>query len=138
MWIGDCNTPATFQRLMTSIFRDAIGQSMHVYLDNIFVYLNTIEEHEEHLHLVFERLREHQLYLKWAKCDLYADRVDCLGHIIDQQGIHVDTDKVAHIREWRTPWNYNDIQRFVGLVNYIGTFLVTDMWDWPVYIPWIT
>jgi hypothetical protein len=70
MWIGDCNAPATFQRLMTTIFRDAIGRSMHVYLDNIFVYSNSIEEHEEHLCLIFERLREHQLYLKWAKCDL--------------------------------------------------------------------
>ena len=123
MWIGDCNAPATFQRLMTTIFRDAIGRSMHVYLDDIFVYSNSIEEHEEHLRLVFERLRQHQLYLKWAKCDLYADKVDCLGHIIDKEGIHVDTDKVARIREWRNPRNYNDIQRFVGLVNYIGNFL---------------
>jgi len=101
MWIRDCNAPATFQRLMTTIFRDAIGRSMHVYLDDIFVYSNTIKEHEEHLRLVFERLREHQLYLKWAKCDLYADRVDCLRHIIDKEGIHVDTDKVARIRKWR-------------------------------------
>jgi len=123
MWIGDCNAPATFQRLMTTIFRDAIGRSMHVYLDNIFVHSNTIEEHKEHLCLMFEWLREHQLYLKWAKCDLYADRVDCLRHIINKEGIHVDTDKVARIREWRTPWNYNDIQCFIGLVNYIGTFL---------------
>ena len=76
---------------------------MHVYLDNIFIYSNSIEEHEEHLRLVFERLREHQLFLKWVKCDLYADKVDCLGHIIDKDGIHVDTDKVAHIREWHTP-----------------------------------
>jgi len=59
MWIGDCNAPATFQQLMTTIFHDAIGCSMHVYLDNIFVYSNSIEEHEEHLCLMFERLREH-------------------------------------------------------------------------------
>jgi len=90
MWIGDCNAPATFQRLMTTTFRDAIGCFMHVYLDEIFVYLNTIEEHEEHLWFVFEKLREFSLYLKWVKCDLYAERVDCLGHIID---------KVARIRE---------------------------------------
>jgi len=96
---------------------------MHVYLDDIFVYSNSIEEHKEHLCLVFERLKEHQLFLKWVKCDLYANKVDCLGHIIDKEGIHVDTDKVACIREWRTPWNYNDIQHFIGLVNYIGNFL---------------
>jgi len=96
---------------------------MHVYLDNIFVYSNSIEEHEEHLRLMFERLRQHHLFLKWVKCDLYADKVNCLGHIIDKEGIHVDTDKVARIREWCTPRNYNDIQRFVGLMNYIGNFL---------------
>ena len=66
---------------------------------------------------------EHKLYLKWAKCDLYADKVDCLGHIIDKEGIHVDTDKVARIRDWCVPQTYNDIQQFVGLVNYIGNFL---------------
>ncbi|GLB37195.1 putative DNA RNA polymerase [Lyophyllum shimeji] len=123
MQIRDCNAPATFQRLMTSIFRDAIGKFMHVYLDDIFIFSETIEEHEQHLRVVFERLREHSLYLKWKKCELYADRVDCLGHIINDQGIHPDADKLARIRDWRTPRNYNDIQRFVGLVNYLGHFL---------------
>jgi len=88
---------------MTTIFRDAIGRFMHMYLDNIFVYSNTIEEHEEHLQFIFEKLQEFSLYLKWAKCDLYAERVDCLSHIIDKEGIHVDSDKVARIWEWRTP-----------------------------------
>jgi len=64
MWIGDCNAPVAFQRLMTTIFHDAIGRSMHIYLDNIFIYSDSIEEHEEHLWLVFERLKVHQLYLK--------------------------------------------------------------------------
>ena len=120
---GDCNAPATFQRLMTSIFRDLIGRSLHVYLDDLFVYSNSIEEHEQHLQQVFERLQKHVLTLKWEKCDLYASRVDCLGHIIDDNGIHVDSTKLQRILEWRTPRNYNDIQRFVGLVNYLGAFL---------------
>ena len=133
MWIGDCNAPATFQQLMTMIFCDAIGRFMHVYLDNIFVYLNTIEEHKERLQFVSEKLREFSLYLKWVKCDLYAERVDCLGYIINKEGIHVDSDKVARIWEWRTPWNYNDIQRFVGLVNYIATFLPdVTAYTWPL------
>ena len=63
MWIGDCNDPATFQQLMTSLFRNAIGRFMHVYLDDIFVYSESIEEHEEHLHVVFEQLRKAKLYL---------------------------------------------------------------------------
>jgi hypothetical protein len=120
---GDCNAPATFQRLMTSIFRDVIGRFMHVYLDDIFVYSDSVEEHQKHLRVVFERLRENHLYLKWKKCELYAKEVECLGHVIDEAGIHPDTDKLDCIRRWRTPRNYNDVQRFVGLVNYVSNFL---------------
>lgn len=120
---GDCNAPATFQRLMTSIFRDTLGKFLHVYLDDIFIFSNTVEEHEKHLRVVFERLRDNQLYMKWSKCNLYAEEIDCLGHIIDNKGIHPDVDKLSRIRDWRTPRNYNDIQRFVGLVNYVGNFL---------------
>lgn len=50
---GDCNAPVTFQRLMMSIFQDVIGKFMHVYLDDIFVYSDTIEEHKNSLHIVF-------------------------------------------------------------------------------------
>ncbi len=75
---GDCNTPAMFQRLMTSIFQDVIGVFMHVYIDDIFVFSDSIEEHQEHLKVIFERLREQQLFMKWKKCELYAKCVDCL------------------------------------------------------------
>ncbi len=61
---------------MTSIFQDVIGDFMHIYLDDIFIYSNTIEDHECHLKVVFERLWENQLYLKWKECELYADEID--------------------------------------------------------------
>ena len=120
---GDCNAPATFQRLMTAIFRDVIGKFMHVYLDDIFIFSETVEEHQEHLRVIFERLRDNHLFLKWKKCELYAKKVECLGHIIDEDGIHPDADKLDCIRNWRTPRNYNDVQRFTGLVNYVSNFL---------------
>jgi hypothetical protein len=119
---GDCNALATFQHLMTAIFRDVIGKFMHCYLDNIFVYSNSVKEHEQHLKIVLDRLRENSLYLKWSKCNLYAKTVDCLGHIIDDRGIHPDSDKLARIQGWQILCDYNDIQQFVGLVNYIGNF----------------
>lgn len=68
-------------------------------------------------------MSKNSLYLKWSKCNLYAKTVDCLGHLIDDQGIHPDADKIACIHDWQTPQDYNDIQQFVGLVNYIGNFL---------------
>ena len=120
---GDCNAPATFQRLMTTIFQDFIGRFVHVYLDDIFVYSDSVADHEKHLRLVFTKLREQKLYLSRAKCDLYSKRMDCLGHIIDDDGLHADADKMSRIREWRTPRSYNEVQRFLGLVNYIAPFM---------------
>ena len=60
---GDCNAPLTFQRLMTSVFRDFVTRFIHVYPDDIFIYSSTIEGHEKHLAQVFQKLREAQLYL---------------------------------------------------------------------------
>src|ERR1700689_3370681 len=97
---GDCNAPATFQRLMTIIFRDFIGKFVHVYIDDIFVFSDSIEDHEKHLRLVVDKLRFAQLYLEESKLDLYSKRMDCLGHIIDDRGIHADSDKMARFREW--------------------------------------
>jgi len=120
---GDCNAPATFQRLMTVIFRDFIRRFVHVYLDDIFVFSNSIEEHEKHLELVFDKLCKAQLYLEESKLDLYSKKMDCLGHIIDDRGIHVDTDKMSRVREWRTPRNKHDVQWFLGLVQYLAHFM---------------
>lgn len=120
---GDCNAPATFQRLMTFVLRKFIGIFVHVYIDDIFIFSATIEDHETHLGLIFDELRRHKLYLQTEKCDLYSERLDCLGHIIDDRGLHCDADKLAKIRQWRTPRNYNDVQKFLGLVQYLAHFL---------------
>src|ERR1700677_3673868 len=80
---GDCNTPTTFQQLITVIFQDFIRRFVHVYLDDIFMFSNSIEEHEKHLELIFDKLHKVQLYLEESKLDLYSKHMDCLGHIID-------------------------------------------------------
>jgi Reverse transcriptase (RNA-dependent DNA polymerase) len=89
--------PSTFQRLMNSVFHDYIGVFIHVYLDNIFVFSDTIEEHQKHLELVFAKLQEQSLYLRTDKCKLHAEKVECLGHMIDKHGLHADSDKMACI-----------------------------------------
>ena len=120
---GDCNAPATFQRLMTRIFRKFIGKFAYVYLDDIFIFSNSIEEHESHLHKIFDVLRAQSLYLSAPKVDLYSNRMDCLGHRIDDQGLHADSDKMKTIRNWPRPRDYNDIQKFLGMVNYLSQFM---------------
>ena len=120
---GDCNAPATFQRLMNTIFRDYIGIFLHIYLDDMFVYSETIADHEEHLRLTFEKLQHAHLFLMKDKCELYAKEIDCLGHMIDDQGLHADVDKMAQIRNWRTPRSSDEIARFNGLAQYLAQFM---------------
>jgi hypothetical protein len=108
---------------MTYIFREYIGKFVHVYLDDIFIYSKTLEDHEKHLELVFDKLRSSQMYLSAKKVDLYSTRMDCLGHIIDDEGIHPDVDKLQTIRDWQTPRNFHDVQRFLGLVQYLAQFM---------------
>ncbi len=72
---------------------------------------------------MFAKLRETQLYLSREKVDLYSERMDCLGHIITDAGIHADADKMQKIRDWRQPHNYHEVQRFLGLVQYLAHFM---------------
>ena len=123
MQMGDCNAPSTFQQLMTAIFRDCISQFVHVYLNDIFIYSCSIEEHEKHLGIVFQWLRDYHLFLSKSKVDLYSKRLECLSHIIDDRGIHADADKMQCIREWRRPRTFNDIQRYLGLVQYLAHYM---------------
>ena len=120
---GDCNAPATFQRLMTRIFRRYIGKFVYVYLDDIFIFSYSIEEHEDHLSTIFNLLRKQKLYLSAKKVDLYSERMDCLGHMIDRRGLHADGDKMKSIRHWPKPRDYNDVQKFLGMINYLSQFM---------------
>jgi hypothetical protein len=123
MMQGDCNAPATFQRVMTLIFQNIIGKYIHVYLNNVFIFSNSIEEHECHICDIFKRLRKQSFFLKSKKCELFAKIMDCLGHHIDDDGIHADKDKMSKICDWHTPHNFNDVQRFPGLVQYVAPFM---------------
>ena len=124
---GNCNAPSTFQQAMNSIFSEYIRILLHAYLDDLFIYSNLVQEHQKHLGLVFKklRLRKHELYLREEKCKLFAAKVNCLGHMIDKKGLHIDANKMAKIWicDWNRPHNFKDIQRFLGLVQYLAHFL---------------
>ena len=123
MQIGDCNAPSTFQQLMTTIFQDFLRRFVHIYLDNIVIYSQSIQEHIEHIMKVLQWLREPQFDLSRSKLDLFSDKTDCLGHVIDDNGILAELDKMQRIRECRIPWNYNKVQKFIGLVQYLAQYM---------------
>ena len=72
---------------------------------------------------VLQQLKESQFYLSKSKLDLFSYKIDCLGHVIDDNGIHTELDKMWHIREWRVPQNYNKVQKFLGLVQYLVLYM---------------
>ena len=121
--MGDCNEPSTFQWLMTAIFWDFLRRFIHVYLDNIFIYSQSIWEHIEHIMKVLQWLRESQFYLSKSNLDLFSDKTNSLGHVIDDNGIHAELDKMQRIREWRIPPNYDEVQKFLGLVQYLALYM---------------
>ena len=94
-----------------------------VFLDEILVYSKNEKEHEEHLRLTLQLLREHQLYAKLSKCDFDRDRIQYLGHIISDEGISVDPKKIEAIMNWATPRNVTDVRSFMGLVGYYMRFI---------------
>jgi hypothetical protein len=80
-----------------------------VFIDDILIYSKNDSEHEEHLRMVLQKLRDNQLYAKFTKCDFWLDEVHFLGHIISKGGIAVDPTKVIAIMDWKTPSTISEI-----------------------------
>ncbi|KAL5579059.1 hypothetical protein UlMin_011501 [Ulmus minor] len=123
MPFGLKNAPATFCTLMNQVFQDFLDKFVVVYLDDIVVYSSTMEEHKKHLEMVFQKLRENQLYVKREKCAFAQTRINFLGHIIERGQIKMDMKKVKAIQEWKTPANVRELRSFLGLANYYRRFV---------------
>jgi hypothetical protein len=101
MSFGLMNAPAYFMYLMNSVFIDYLDKFIVVFIDDILVYSQNEQEHEEHLRKVLQRLRDFQLYAKLSKCEFWISEV--LGHIINRYGLAIDQKKVAAILDWKAP-----------------------------------
>jgi hypothetical protein len=94
-----------------------------IFIDDIFIYTKSDSDHEEHLRLVLQKLRDNQLYAKYSKCEFGIDEVSFLGHIISNGGISVDPAKVKEIVVWSIPTIVTEIQSFLGLARYYRRFI---------------
>ncbi|KAJ9523167.1 hypothetical protein QJQ45_024088, partial [Haematococcus lacustris] len=120
---GLTNAPATFQRVMNTVFKPLINKSVLVYIDDILVMSNTPEEHLVHLREVLQLMREHKLYAKMSKCEFNQPKLVFLGHIVGGDGIAVDPAKVQVVKDWPAPRSVKDLQAFLGLANYFRRFI---------------
>ena len=104
--------------MMNKLFMEFLDKFVVVFIDDILIYSKNEEEHKEHLHLVLEKLREHQLYAKFSKCEFWLKEVGFLGHVISGEGIAIDPTKVQSVTEWLAPTLVGEIRRFLGLAGY--------------------
>ena len=123
MSFGLTNAPAYFMSMMNKVFMEYLEKFVVVFIDDIMVYSKNEEEHKEHLRLVLEKLREHQLYAKFSKCEFWLKEVGFLGHVISGEGIAVDPSKVQSVTEWLTPTSVSEIRSFLGLAGYYRRFI---------------
>lgn len=145
MSFGLCNAPATFATLMNNVLRDYLDKFVVVYLDDILIYSSSLDEHEEHIRAVLTKLREHKLYGKPSKCELFCKEVKFVGHIVSEDGISTDPKKTRAVRDWSPPKNVSDLRSFLGFCNFYRRFVkdyskiarpLTDMtkkkipWQW--------
>jgi hypothetical protein len=99
MPFGLTNAPTTFMRLMDDVLRPFNKSFVVVYLDDILIFNRTWEEHMRHIHKVLSTLRQHKLYANLEKCSFGMNRVQYLGYIVDENGVHVDLAKIQVIHD---------------------------------------
>jgi hypothetical protein len=109
--------------LMNGVFWEYLDKFVIVFLDDMLVYSKSKEEHEHHLRMVLQMLREHQLYAKLRNCSFYQNQIHYLGHIIYEEGIAMDPEKIEAIRGWTTPNNLIEVRSFMGVVGYYRRFI---------------
>jgi len=123
MPFGLTNAPAAFQRFVNSVFADMLDVCVVVYLNDILIYSEDMESHQQHVQEVLRRLRLHGLFTKPEKCEFHLDSVEYLGYRLSPEGLTMSLDKIQTISDWPEPRKVKDIQSFLGFANFYRWFI---------------
>ena len=110
--------------IMQCIFQPYLDQFVVIFIDDILVYSKSENEHERHLEIVLQTLREHKLYAKFSKCEFWLKKIPFLGHVISGEGVRVDPSKVENVVNWKRPTTVTEIHSFLGLAGYYRRFIL--------------
>ncbi|QRW23679.1 Retrotransposable element Tf2 protein [Rhizoctonia solani] len=119
MPFGVTNAPAAFQHFMNNLFRDLIDVTMVIYLDNILIFSEKLEEHPDHIREVLSKLMKNQLFCKLSKCHFHVTTVDYLGIVISPSRFSMDQKKIKAVTSGPQPQMVKQVQAFLGFVNYL-------------------
>ena len=117
------NAPAAFMDLMHRVFQPYLDQFVVVFVDDILIYSQSEWEHEYHLRVVLQLLRDHQLYTKFCKCEFWLTEVRFLGHVVSALGVSLDPEKVKTVMGWERPKSVFEIRSFLGLAGHYRRFI---------------
>ncbi|KAL0544440.1 hypothetical protein IC582_019555 [Cucumis melo] len=123
MSFGLTNAPALFMDLMNRVFREFLDTFVIVFIDDILIYSKTEAEHEEHLRMVLQTLRDNKLYAKFSKCEFWLKQVSFLGHVVSKAGVSVDPAKIEAVTGWTRPSTVSEVRSFLGLAGYYRRFV---------------
>ncbi|KAL0537247.1 hypothetical protein IC582_026222 [Cucumis melo] len=123
MSFGLTNAPAVFMDLMNRVFREFLDTFVIVFIDDILIYSKTEAEHEEHLRMVLQTLRDNKLYAKFLKCEFWLKQVSFLGHVVSKAGVSVDPAKIEAVTGWTRPSTVSEVRSFLGLAGYYRRFV---------------
>ena len=117
---GISSAPELFQKRISTILKGLEG--VVCQMDDVLVFRCIVAEHDKRLMAVLKRIEEAGATLNREKCSFGQRRIKFLGHIIDQEGISADPDKIKAVTEMETPKSITELRRFLGVVNYLGKF----------------
>ncbi|KAJ3576959.1 hypothetical protein NP233_g65 [Leucocoprinus birnbaumii] len=123
MPMGIRNAPAIHQRRVNQALQKYLGKFCHIYLDDIIIWSDSVDEHRRHTRLILKALQDAGLYCNLKKTKLFQTEVNFLGHHISRKGISPDDKKIERIVNWPTPSSAKEVRQFLGLVRYLGAFL---------------
>ncbi|KAL4017799.1 hypothetical protein IC575_021371 [Cucumis melo] len=123
MSFGLTNAPAVFMDLMSRVFREFLDTFVIVFIDDILIYSKTEAEHEKHLRMVLQTLRDNKLYAKFSKCEFWLKQVSFLGHVVSKAGVSVDPAKIEAVTSWTRPSTVSEVRSFLGLAGYYRRFV---------------
>eukprot|EP00253_Pinus_taeda_P035116 PITA_35116 len=123
MPFGLCNAPSTFQSLMNHLLKPYLRKFILVFFDDILIYSCTWAAHLQHVDLLLQLLRKHQLFVKMSKCSFGMEEVEYLGHIVGRPGVKVDPKNIQAMQDWPQPKTLKSLRGFLGLTGYYRKFV---------------